>query len=485
MNLWKTLILAAIVVCVGFYIARIELPKDEVKQKAELLFPDLKVSAVRALSLKNVDGEVKFLQEASVDSAEKPAEDTLEIVDVDIGKWKLDGLPQAPLDKAALNSLVSALTSLKREYEIPAADTEKDLSVYGLKEPALTVTFNDSSKNVSVLVGKESEMLKKHYMKLADSEQVFMGASSFFQSANKKRDDFRDKTPLDFFDSQLAKLQFKNDKVDTTIEATSDLNWRVISPVVYTASNTAVTDTLRNLRNLQVTEYIDQPKALKDYGLEKALVSATLTFNEASKKAPTKVKLGKNEKGDGFYLSIDGIPTVFKLSTDPMAVFNKQLDDFREKQFFKFQFDEVVSAEYLPKAGEKVLLTREGDEWKVNGKNADGVFVKVLLEKLAGASADGFPVVERDYGFAVPELTWNVVVKEELSDKKEEKKKTLVVGALVDSKGDKRYAASGDLSEAVILSQDSIKNITPMVETLLKIEPTPTATAAETATPAP
>ena len=140
---------------------------------------------------------------------------------------------------------------------------------------------------------------------------------------------------------------------------------------------------------------------------------------------------------------------------------------------FKFDETQVQSLTLSGSAQEPFTITKQGEDWKVGESPADGPFILELISSLAGLSADGFPAATGDFGFSAPSV--KVLVK--LSTGEE---KTLVVGSALEErraggKGVRYYAAVNTFTEPFIITDDSLRKISPRREALVQV-PTPTPT---------
>ena len=91
------------------------------------------------------------------------------------GTWSYDQDPSVNLDQDAVESLLSVFATFTATDEITAYE---NLSEYALDAPADTVTFTTDAGTVTLYEGMENAMLNEYYVKNADSDVVYLTATS-------------------------------------------------------------------------------------------------------------------------------------------------------------------------------------------------------------------------------------------------------------------------------------------------------------------
>lgn len=102
------------------------------------------------------------------------------------GTWSYDQDPSVNLDQDAVESLLSVFSSFTATDEITAYE---DLSEYALDAPADTVTFTTDAGTVTLYEGMENAMLNEYYVKNADSDVVYLTATSLQTRLSKSVED--------------------------------------------------------------------------------------------------------------------------------------------------------------------------------------------------------------------------------------------------------------------------------------------------------
>jgi hypothetical protein len=500
----KTLLFALILAAILIYIRQVELPQEEAKKEADLLFPGVKETEVQALTIKNEFGSFELINTAPTQpkaKEEKSSGETPVFSEIPAGKWELADIKSEKLDSGPLTQLLTTITKIQLEGKISVQDQEKDLAVYGLDKPALTVTVKGPKGTTELVLGKENEYVGKHYLTVSGKEGIYLVNTALYEAANKKRNDFRDKTPFQFSDYDLQSVTIDGTSGHMKFEQTGDAKWKIVEPGPYSGNTQAISDLLHDARIIRVSDYIDpaadgsQP-AEAEFGLNTPALKLGLDFKETSKKPHLDFIFAlKETQAVG---QIAGNPVVYKLDEKGFKDLEKPVEAFREKQFVRFDADGVQKAVFERAGQEALVISNAAGKWTVNGQEGDLPFIMQVLRNVSDLSAVGYPRSERDYGFTTPAVKITVTVKNESSGDKTDKGTkdiTLVVGsmapadeAMVDGKGvTADYAAVGDLTEPFLISEEALKKITPRAESLVKVQVSPEATVAaspaETASP--
>lgn len=486
MSFRKTLVLALLVLGIGLYIKYFELPREQSKQTEQELLKGLRRENLKSVEIVSQTENFQLLNSAPQEQRESQAE--VQVANDEFANWRLADLPGSKLESATLSALFTALEQLRLESSIPKQEISADLNVYGLDKPLLQIKIEDSAKRRTELsLGKQNEFISKRYLQLAGRDELYLVGEAIFSAASKLKKDYRDATPLEYLDSQLASLSIKDAAKTVKFEAAANGSWNISQPIKKPASASAISSLNMSIRNLSALEFIDQnPLPLAEKLLDPAQVSIELEFKPEAKRAPlnialsaVKEKVGETEVDRG-YMYLKDSNTIFKLASDPLAKIIKPVDDWREKKMFKFVSDQVVQADFQLEEGQQVSILKNAGSWQINGKPGDEVFILQLLRNLSELEALQFPLENRNFGLSLPIL--KVIVRLSASAVGEKPQdRVLVVGSKVqdDKSPEIRYYASvDDLSDVFIIKKETLDRITPKEEALVK--PAPTATSAPT-----
>lgn len=493
----KTLVMAALLGLALAYVFLLEIPRSGKRAQEKDIFSGAGPRQIAGVMITAKEKSFTLKNE----KLEAPKKDKDKKEAAASKDWSMPEVPGAEVDQTALNSLLNALTDLKAEETVVEDEIGPDLGVYGLSSPeiALRVSFAGKSeelKEVELAFGKKNEYLNQRYLKVTglrpNAFDLFLVGEPLFLAANKNRDDFRKRTLLDVQIGDLKAVSIRGLKTEVRFEQAAQEDsapqaWRIVQPGSYKASESALGELLRQLRALRVKDFIDGDEAAKPqaFGLDKPQAVVRFEFKDEMKKEALEASFVKSsgEKPKdpddsataGAYFALGSKPSVFFVESSPLEWMLKPVDEWREKQPFKFAFDQARKAEIKAEGLDDVELIKGADSsWSINGKKADSAFVRQYLMDLSQLKADGFPKAQTDFGFAEPRLRVSLSLASsgvgEASKAEEGEPRLLVVGAPAEREKDgtaKNYfAAAGDLSEPFIISKESFSKIRPKIEVL-------------------
>lgn len=493
MNLKKTLALACILLAAIFYIKKVELPhQQEIANKGAVL-TDLSIAQARSI-------EVIKQQPAGTPAAADQKELNFTLVNskphdgvvptpvpaggsrvdstVETAKlWHLDGVEGGGLDPAVLTGFVNALKDLKADGPLPADQVGNDLSVFGLKDPALKINVKVDDKNsVQLSVGSENQYLSKRYLQISGDNGIYMIPSLSFTSLNKNRDDFRNKTPVSFFDADIKTVELEGEKGKVTVEQGSPGVWQVTSPVQKTGSARHISDLLFSLKGLRAAEFVDNAGGdLSAFGLDKPSLVAQLKFDDKKSTQPLTIKIGKAAKknegakdSESYYFTTSTSGAVYKAVSNPLPQISKGADDLRDKEMFKLEVDAVQKISLSGSQVGSLEISRDGEKWTVNGKEGDALYVRQVLNNFSTLEASSFPSAPGQDPFKNSRLKAVLLVRK-AADSKDTETKTLLIGDKFD-KSDEYYARVGEAGDLFAIKGEDLKKLAPSEVALLRHE---------------
>lgn len=493
MNVRKILIGAVILGALVAYIRAVELPRDESKINAAQ--PLRGVSPQEFVEIVIVrDGETFRLVNDRVEPPAidpKSTPDPVTLASIDRAKsWRLADVPAGGLDKGAINSLLTSLVGITFDTPIPQTELDPDLGVYGLKEPRLALTAKRETASYEIRFGSLNEYVSKRYVGFGG--EVYLVADGLFTAADKAREQFRNRTPIDFADSELAAVSISGPNDELAFVSDESYRWRMTRPADYPVSDVAMATLGRSLRNLRVADFVDAPESLERYGLTKPKLSVKLDFRPDTRPEPLVIELG-NTTGAGpveTYLRLGGGSAIFRLSTDPTETIVKRPDEFRERAIFRFPAERVERVMIERPDVQKLELTRQDAEWTVNGRPGDRPFVEQVVRGIAGLQADGFPPAGAEPSFVPLAGTFTLTVRGEKVGEQPTIYTLTFGGRAMDGQRETGYYGRvNDAKEPFIVSAGTLKVLTPLYESLVKttgefagdtaVVPTPTVASAD------
>ena len=156
---------------------------------------------------------------------------------------------------------------------------------------------------------------------------------------------------------KIDELVVRSSKGDTTTLKKQGDAWRLVAPIESEADAGEVSGITSGLARLEQQSTVDQPAALKEYGLDPA--KAEIAFKVAGDAQPRKLLLGdKTPTGADMYAKLADGAAVFLIQSYLDGTFDRGTFDLRDKTALKFARDKVDGVEV--RANDRHDRLREG-----------------------------------------------------------------------------------------------------------------------------
>ncbi len=350
MNLRRILILLVLVAALGTYLWVYEVPQAQKEgQKAKLLGVDK--DAVTAITLVYPDREIALRK--------------------DDGGWRLTRPVDGPADDAAVKSLLT--TVVDAEVQKTLDEMPQDLSSFGLDKPSVivTLTLKDGSQPPPVVVGKNTAIGGKTYVRKGDEQKLYLTASTVQSALSKQAKDLRDKQLFAFQDDDASRVEIRSDRGDVTTLIRSGKDDWTIEPGSLRADPTEVRSYLSSLRATRATDFPDDIGGdLVKYGLDRPRLTVTVASGKDGAESRTLLIGGETTEGTQkqVYAKRVDQATVYTLGDWSYRGLDKHANVFRDKTVLGFDPARVGRAVVARKDGATITLARTGEgAWQVEG----------------------------------------------------------------------------------------------------------------------
>lgn len=519
MNLKKTLILAVLLLLAFLYLRQVTIPSHQREAQKSQVFPKLTVADFDSIQSQRRADPQKPVEEFTLrvrgtvaptpTPARAGAEDAEDERDAAVDRgaeepqvvWELVQPVAGVVDSQVADALAGALRGLELSAPLDEHKLERDFAVYGLDKPALTlVVRTKGGEEVEIAFGARNEFLSKRFVKVSGRSSVFLVDDGVFGLLDKRLDDVRSKTPVQFADSDLRFVTVRAGGGTTKLRQVSSGEWKILEPTELPAAPLAVQELLRAVRELRVVEFIDTVAGGKEaYGLQQPAVELMLEFTETHTPRTLRVALGEvvAAAGEGasaaegqaekrIYFESSGAPTVYKTGVSSLESFARDSDDLRERHIFRLQggtlgAEDIERVQGTGTGMPEVVIATNQTDWTVNGKRSDPVFVEQYLNDMVNLEATAFPTEVPADAFSEPLVTLVITRKGKPTEPL-----TLTVGrALTTAEavqgGGAHWARLSENGaepgrQVIVLIRDiEAKRIVPHEEALIEVPPTPAA----------
>ena len=320
--------------------------------------------------------------------------DTTVLVKNDSGTWAITAPKPLAADQSAVTALTGNANPLRSERVLD--DSAPDLASYGLAPPLLTVKFTMADgKTPTLLIGEDTATGSSAYAKVEGDPRVFIMATSGKAAFDKTYKDLRDKRLMTFDKDKTSRVELDIAK-QPPIEfgRISQNEWQILKPKPMRADGFQVDDLVTKVHEAEMNPSLSDEDAKKyASAFASGAVAAVVTATDPSGTQ----KLEVHKSGEDYYAKSSVVEGVHKLSADLAKLFDKKLEDFRNKKVFDFGFDDVSHIE-IKDGAKSAVYNKSGEDWTSNGKTMDSVSVQAVIDKLRDLSATKLV----DTGFTTP-----------------------------------------------------------------------------------
>lgn len=340
------------------------------------------------------------------------------------GGWKLEDLPEAPVDQEAVEGMFQALNPVTATKELAGDSGSKQ--EYGLEKPQMTVKITTSDgKSQEIHFGDTVPVSGGNYGMTADSDKIYTFTDALYNSLYVEKNTLIAKEEIkDINADYLTKISVKNkNKITFLAEIVPDdkkvdayTNWVISEPYKKPLAGSSTNDwaTLQGFYTAvsfdELVEYqcsdkkkygLDDPAAeiqvgyfdLKDgYEIpeEKEDSDSASTVGKSSNKANVVPKeyqdtkgytlyVGKKDENGSYYVSLKGSQNVYTLSADKAeSMMGADAYTYMDHSVYSTLASDIKGYEMtIGRSGKKITVTHDSEQgedgkekniWTLNGK---------------------------------------------------------------------------------------------------------------------
>lgn len=288
-------------------------------------------------------------------------------------KWEMKKPFEVPASKSDVESILSELEFLDAERTLTPKELKETGATpanYGLDKPRAEASITVKGVVHTLKLGNDSEIGGNLYAMLAGKETVHVLGKSVFDRLNKRVDDLRDRTVIDFAKSDLSKLEIKSGNRQIELTQTPESGdtpaaWRITRPINARASKDKVEGIADKLAALRVDTFVtEDPKDLKRYGLDEPAQEVSL-FTKGSDGAKI-VQFGSSPTNDTtkVYAKRKSLNSVYTVSNDILTNLVVQVNDLRDRALAEFETDQVQAVEVVA-GGQTFQIEKQTNDWEI------------------------------------------------------------------------------------------------------------------------
>jgi hypothetical protein len=262
--------------------------------------------------------------------------------------WELTAPIAALANGGKIDSLLYALSGLKAKEFVSENKSDEDIKKNGLDKPEYEARLSmpAGNKEAVVTLHKSDD---KVYAAGSLSNKIVLVDGAILNDLGKKADEYREKKAAVFNSWEADRVSVT--KGGLTVAAVKEKvkdeeKWRLEAPEKPEADGSKVETFIRKIESLEAAEFVDAPKGLAEYGLDKPEAEVKVRVKEGEKKTrEITILVGREDKEKSQVIVKNaGLGYLFRVDSAFLVDFPKEAKDWKV---------EVMPEPVDEKAGEK------------------------------------------------------------------------------------------------------------------------------------
>jgi Domain of unknown function (DUF4340) len=384
-----TLLLLTVVVALGVYIKFYESTRPntvETRQRAQNLV-NFDREKLDGIVIQNGDDKIELRRQDR--------------------KWRIEAPFKDQADSAAIENFLADLEGWQKYDTIPAAEIQKNknrLDEFGLSKAKLRLKLLGKDMPAEIVFGGDAAFEGRMYVRLEDTDDVFLAGQSLRSDISKKPEEFRDKKLTDLTTAQVTRALLKTPAGEMELQKQAD-HWEIVKPLRARGDDQKIGDLLAQITTARIQQFVAEDRGdLHPYGL--AEPRGSITLFAADDKSAGRTDSSSGEKGQ--MLQIGGVPekekdqvyvrfaarnAVYTLSKKIEDVLGTKPSDLRDRHLVRIDTD-ILDRITIDAAGKgKTVLARQAENWTIASRNnqpANSSEVHRLLDLLKNEQVTKF-----------------------------------------------------------------------------------------------
>jgi hypothetical protein len=273
-------------------------------------------------------------------------------------QWMIETPVKDRADPASVDQLLTSVEMLPKEQTLEGKNTDsvKDL---GLGKPALRLKLGGPGAPPEILLGKDAAVEGKLYVRLDNSDKIFVTSSDLRNQLTKKADDFRDRKLSDLNATQVKKVVIKNAGGEIEIQKKQG-HWQLTKPLNARGDDQKIADTIAQLVNTRIDTFVTGET--EKSGLNESHGTVTISAEGSGK--PSIFEFGSTVDGGKIYARLSSRDAVYLLPKTAGDILTLKPNVLRDKSLLRLDPD-IVDRINIETTGEheKIILARKQENW--------------------------------------------------------------------------------------------------------------------------
>ncbi len=263
----------------------------------------------------------------------------------------------------------------------------------GLSKPNVTLQLLGQGAPPAILFGKDTAIEGKEYIRLENSQEVYVVSNDLRTQVTKPADDFRDHRLSDTAATQVTKADIKTAAGEIEIEKDHD-HWQINKPIKARGDDAKIADLIAQTLNTKVDGFVGNDQAgVANTALNDAAGSVTFTAEGVDKPLVLEISKPIEKNAHKVYAKLSTRDAALIMSGTVGAILGTKPNDVRDRHLIRLNLDTVDRIHVAPVGAPEILLARKGEQWTIkslNDKPANNGGVQAMAGTLQNQTVTAF-----------------------------------------------------------------------------------------------
>lgn len=225
-------------------------------------------------------------------------------------QWVVTSMDNYPADSESVNTLLDKVAEFDNANHV--SDNPKNQADFQVDSSGVEAKLMGENDKVlaHLFVGKNTPGYLSSYVRVADSNDVYVGQGYLQSVFDKGTQTWKDRTIFDFNKGIVTQINIAAPEETIELRLDAEGKWQLHQPITSAANQTEVDSLLDNFSKLKTDDFAEA-KELSEYGLDPPTSSISATLNDGT---TATLHVGKEEEEGGkLYVKRDDKDTVFML----------------------------------------------------------------------------------------------------------------------------------------------------------------------------
>ena len=241
------------------------------------------------------------------------------------GQWVVATMDNYPADSESVDELLDKVAEFDNANKV--SDNPKNQAEFEVNSSGVEAKLmGENDKTIAHLfVGKNTPGLFSSYVRIAESNDVYVGKGYLQSVFDKGTRTWKDRTIFNFNKGIATEIIITSSEETIELKLDAENKWQLHQPITAAANQTEVTSILDTLSQLKTDDFAES-KDLAEYGLDTPTSSIAAILNDGT----TAMLLIGNEDGGKHYVKSTDNETIFMLFKSNVDRLIKKSDKLTE-----------------------------------------------------------------------------------------------------------------------------------------------------------